>query len=59
MTNNKVYSIIITVSEYNETDEGFYTVKENKEVVHGAEHVLETIESVYSNVVKYIEKRLT
>lgn len=58
MTDKKVYSVVITVLEYNANDEGFYTIKENREVAKGPEHVLETLESVYFNTVKYLEKRI-
>lgn len=58
MKDIKVYSVIITVSEYSANDEGFYIIKENKEVVKGPEHVLKTLESVYFNTIKYLEKRL-
>ena len=54
----KVYRVDITISEYNQNDEGFYTIKENIEVAKGPKLVAETLESLYFNTLKYLEKRL-
>ena len=48
----------ITISEYNQNDEGFYTIKENIEVAKGPKQLVEAIESIYFNTLKYIEKRV-
>jgi len=58
MTDIKVYRVDITVSEYNANDEGFYIIKDNTEVVKDPKYVIKTLESVYFNTLKYLEKRL-
>ena len=57
MADIKVYRVDITISEYNQNDEGFYTIKNNMEVVKGSKQILKTLENVYFNTVKYLEKR--
>ena len=54
----KVYRVDITISEYNQNDEGFYIIKENKEVVKGPKQVIKTLENIYFNTVRFLEKRL-
>ena len=49
MKDIKVYRVDITISEYNQNDEGFYTIKENIEVAKGPEQLTNTLESIYFN----------
>ena len=56
MVEVKVYRVDITISEYNLNDEGFYNIKENMEIVKGPKQLLITLENVYFNTVKYIER---
>ena len=54
----KVYRVDLTISEYNQNDEGFYSIKENIEVARGPDQLIESLESVYFSTVKYIDKRV-
>ena len=57
MVDIKVFRVDIIISEYSNEDEGFWNIKENMETAKGHKQLISTLESVYSNVVKYLEKR--
>ena len=57
MVDIKVFRVDIIVSEYSNEDEGFWNIRENMETAKGHKQLISTLESVYSNVVKYLEKR--
>jgi len=57
MEDIKVFRVDITISEYSQKDDGFWNVKENMETAKGKEKILNTLENVYFNTVKYIDKR--
>ena len=57
MVDIKVFRVDIIVSQYSIGDEGFWNIKENMETAKGHKQLISTLESVYSNVVKYLEKR--
>jgi len=58
MTDIKIFRVDIIISEYSEKDEGFWNIKENMETTKGKKHLIKTLETVYFNVTKYLEKRL-
>ena len=57
MVDIKVFRVDIIVSEYSNEDEGFWNIKENMETAKGHKQLISTLESVYFNVVKYLEGR--
>ncbi|KKN03520.1 hypothetical protein LCGC14_1106870 [marine sediment metagenome] len=57
MTDTKVFRVDIIISQYSDRDEGFWNIKENMETTEGVKQLTKTLESVYFNVAKYLEKR--
>ena len=58
MTDIKIFRVDIIISQYSDRDEGFWNIKENMETTEGLKQLTKTLESVYFNVAKYLEKRL-
>ena len=58
MTDIKIFRVEITISEYNKSDEGFWTIKQNLEIAKGIKQLTKTLESIYFNADKYIEKKI-
>ncbi len=57
MVDTKVFRVDIIISQYSDRDEGFWNIKENMETTEGLKQLTKTLESVYFNVAKYLEKR--